>query len=288
MSSQYQKLSHERSREIRGLASTVANDYFPDDQVDPLAILKDCGITWSFGDYGDTFDGVLECRNDQFHVYCNTARCGSPYSVRSRFTLAHELGHYFIDEHRRALLSGRVRAHTSFCEFESRWRAEREADLFATCLLMPPHRFAEKTESVDEGLDGVLDLKEHFGTSITSTAIRYVKHDPIPCAVIKWKSEGYGWRWVSQSMYKRGLSQTIEDIEDLPRKSATEKALTDETPTEEGYHENGGTASHWFQNRPRGTGDPILWEQAVSLGQFGALTFLYPDSSSQSSDMRVI
>jgi Zn-dependent peptidase ImmA (M78 family) len=283
MSAQYQELPRERFRKIGGLASTVANDYFPDDQIDPLPILRARGITWSFGDYGDTFDGLLECRNEQFHVYCNTDRCGSPFSVRSRFTLSHELGHYFIDEHRRALLSGRVAPHTSFCEFESRWRAEREADFFATRLLMPPHRFAEKTESVDEGLDGVLDLKEHFGTSITSTAIRYVKHDPMPCAVIKWKPEGYGWRWISQSMYEMGLSRTMDEIEEVPRDSATAQALEDTPPNEGRYHQRGGTASFWFPSRQHGAGDAILWEQAVSLGQFGALTLLYPDSTSQSS-----
>lgn len=283
MSNQYQKLPQERSHEIAGLAATVADNYFPDQQINPLSILEARGITYSFGAYGDTFDGILECRNERFHVYCNTDRCGNPYSARSRFTLSHELGHYFIDEHRSALVSGRVRPHTSFCEFEVRWRAEREADLFATCLLMPPHRFDQKVETVDQGLDGVLNLKDHFGTSVTSTAIRYAKHDAMPCAVIKWHSDEFGWRWISQSMYERGLGQTVDEIEEVPRDSATAQALKDTPPDEGRYHQRGGTASFWFPNRRHGMGDPILWEQAVSLGQFGALTLLYPDSTSRSS-----
>jgi hypothetical protein len=148
---------------------------------------------------------------------------------------------------------------------------------------MPPYRSAQELKSVPEGLDGVLDLKESFGTSITSTAIRYAKHDAMPCAVIKWHSDEFGWRWISQSMYERGLGQTMDEIEEVPRDSATALALENTPPDEGRYHQRGGTASFWFPNRRYGSGDPILQEQAVSLGQFGALTLLYPDSSSQPS-----
>jgi hypothetical protein len=105
----------------------------------------------------------------------------------------------------------------------------------------------------------------------------------MPCAVIKWTSDEFGWRWISQSMYERGLGQTMDEIEEVPRDSATAQAL-EGTPLSEGrYHQRGGTASFWFPNRRRGARDQILWEQAVSLGQFGALTLLYPDSASLSS-----
>jgi Zn-dependent peptidase ImmA (M78 family) len=280
MARRYRELSANRSRDIACLAATVADDYFPDQRIDPLLILRDRGITYSFGDYSQAFDGVLECKDNRFHVYCNTTRCGYPPSPRARFTLAHELGHYYIDEHRRALLSGRADPHTSYCEFQSKWRVEREADLFATSLLMPPHRFERSLESAPHGIEGILHLKEEFGTSITSTAIRYVKHDVMPCAVIKWHSDEYGWRWVSESMCKRGLVQTRDKVNDLSRDLATTMALQDVDPPEKGYHEKGGTAAYWFPDRRPDANDPILREQAVSLGRFGALTFLYPDSFS--------
>jgi hypothetical protein len=149
---------------------------------------------------------------------------------------------------------------------------------------MPPYRFAQELKNVPEGLDGVLDLKESFGTSITSTAIRYAKHDAMPCAVIRWRFDEFGWRWISQSMYERGLGQTMDEIEEVPRESATAQALEDRPPDEGRYHQRGGTAAFWFPNRRHGAADPILWEQAASLGQFGALTLLYPDSASQFSD----
>ena len=277
MSSQYRSLPDSRSREIASLATTLADDYFPDQRVSPRAILEDRGISCIFGDYGDAFDGLLEHENGQFRVYCNTSRCGHPNTSRARFTLAHELGHYYIDEHRRALRTQSVSRHQSYCSFESNHLIEREADLFATCLLMPPYRFAQEVKNVPEGLDGILDLKESFGTSVTSTAIRYAKHDTMPCAVIKWHSDEFGWRWISQSMYERGLGQTMDEIEEVPRDSATALALEGVAPEEGNYHQRGGTAHFWFPNR-RGGSNHILLEQAVSLGEFGALTLLCPDS----------
>src|SRR5689334_23997225 len=54
--------------------------------------------------YGNCFDGLLEYEAGEFHVYCNVDRGNIPGGARARFTLAHELGHYFIDEHRIALI----------------------------------------------------------------------------------------------------------------------------------------------------------------------------------------
>jgi hypothetical protein len=67
------------------------------------------------GYYQEAFDGMLEWRDGVFHIYCNLSTVENSTSVRARFTLAHELGHFFIDEHRNALASGRVPAHPSFC-----------------------------------------------------------------------------------------------------------------------------------------------------------------------------
>jgi hypothetical protein len=52
----------------------------------------------------------------RFHIYCNLDRENLPSSPRARFTLSHELGHYFIDEHQNNLASGQVRPHPSAAE----------------------------------------------------------------------------------------------------------------------------------------------------------------------------
>jgi hypothetical protein len=272
-------ITETREHDIKALAETVADLHFPDRRVEPEELLRTKRITFNYGRYGDAFDGMLECESGAFHVYCNLDRVTHRGSPRARFTLGHELGHYFIDEHRRALKAGRVDAHPSSCDFESKLRAEREADLFATNLLMPEARFRKMAKRAPSGIAGVIDLAEVFGTSITSAAIRYVKTDLFPCAVIKWNPERYAWRWISQQMYDDGLGGTLSSIEDIPRGSATERALSGNPAPREGYFQSGGTASFWVPRKLLRAGDPILVEEAVPLGRFGALTLLYPDQA---------
>jgi len=274
----YNSLPDHRAEQLRDLAEDVADEFSSGGRVEPRKILAAREITCSFGDYGSAFDGALECKNGGFHVYCNLARVQHRRSARARFTLAHELGHYYIDEHRRVLAAGHVKGHPSRCEFESNYLVEREADFFATHLLMPYSRFSPAAQRGERGMSGVLELHEQFGTSITSTAIRYAKCDVMPCAVVKWHSESYGWCWFSDSMYAKRLGRPMDQVEEVPRDSATALALAGVDPADgRSFHQRGGTASFWFSRRASTTSDPILHEQAVSLGSFGALTLLYPD-----------
>ncbi len=55
---------------------------------------------------------------------------------RTRFSIAHELGHYFLEPHR-AYLRRTGKSHPSKGEFLSDRTIEMEADAFAAGLLMP-------------------------------------------------------------------------------------------------------------------------------------------------------
>src|SRR4051812_26007250 len=91
------QVSLDRKREIADLAEAVSTDYFPKvPKVEPEVILKEKRITISYGHYADAFDGLLEHLDGRFHVFCNLDRVEAPRAPRARFTLAHELGHYFI------------------------------------------------------------------------------------------------------------------------------------------------------------------------------------------------
>ena len=271
-----------RVDEIVTLAETIADAYGTEGCIEPENIVRAKEITLSYGHYEDAFDGMLECnREGRFHVYCNLDRVDHPESPRARFTLGHELGHYFIDEHRNALLLRHVSAHPSKCEYESNLVAEREADLFATHLLMPVSAFRARAKREKVGLDGILKLAKRFGTSITSTAIHYVQLGITPCAVIKWNRDGYAWKWLSRDTVEARYYRTTEDIQDLATESATWCALHGIQLPPRGYFETGSTASFWFKNvRADRWRNTILIEQAITLGQFGVLTFLYPDSGS--------
>ncbi len=268
-------ISSAREQEISELAEHIANEYFPDDAIDPVAILDAKGISHSFGFYGDYFDGMLECESGDFHVYGNLVRLERSDSPRARFTLGHELGHYFIDEHRNALLAGGLR-HPSRCNYESRLLIEREADQFASHLLLPESRLLRDGTREPKGLAGIRSIASKNGMSMTATAIRYVRADIFPCTVIKWDTNGFGWKWFSHSVRESGIRKTIENRSKLPPDSATEEAFSEAALPDSGFFSRGSTASTWFPYVARGSErDAIMLEEAIPLGRFGVLTFLY-------------
>jgi len=278
-----------RREEIAELAEAVADEHCPAALVEPRQIARVCGLTMSFGQYGNTFDGMLEHRAGRpagrsrgesgFHLFCNLDRVGRADSPRARFTLAHELGHYYIDEHRNALAGGRAPAHRSQCDCESPNPVEQEADLFAANLLMPRGRFLDKAASLAPGLDGIVHLAEAFGASLTSAALRYVACDLRPCAVVKWNRHGYAWKRLSSSAFQARYRRTVEAPEKLPADSPTARALAGQKPPEAGFFQAGTAAWAWFPDiQPGESRDVLFIEQAISLGRFGVLTFLFPEA----------
>ncbi|MBN1674213.1 MAG: ImmA/IrrE family metallo-endopeptidase [Kiritimatiellae bacterium] len=266
----------ERRHEIAELAESVAEEHCPGERTEPECIARAKRITISFGAYGEAFDGMLEWKQDRFHIFCNLDRLGQSTSPRARFTLAHELGHYYIDEHRRALASGRVAPHLSLCEYECALLAEQEADHFAAHLLMPAARFRAAARTVPVGVEGARRLADRFGTSLTASAIRYVALDLAPCAVIKWDCHGYAWKHLSSSAFRGPFRKTFEAPKDLAEDSPTRRAISRQQPPETGYFQAGTVASAWFPGIERGEWqDAVLVEEALPLGRHGVLTLLY-------------
>jgi hypothetical protein len=277
MASDRVELSDAREQEIANLAEAVADEYCPKDRVDPLMVARAERITMSFNNYGPSFDGMLEHRGGRFHIYCNLERVEWQESPRARFTIGHELGHFFIDEHRNALSSGKAPRHGSLCEYESDLLVEREADCFASNLLMPPSRLLQATKREKAGMAGVLVVAALFDTSVTSTAIRYARADKFPLLVMKWGSNGLVWKWFSQSMFHAGYRKVHSTIETIPEACPTRKALSGETPPSAGFFESGTTRAAWFPFiKDHNTRNTILMEQAIALGRYGVLTILYP------------
>jgi Zn-dependent peptidase ImmA (M78 family) len=274
------QLRPERESDIAELAEEVADSHCSSLRVDPVKIIEANNITLSFGRYADAFDGLLEYQRGRFHIYSNLDRVEDPNAPRARFTLGHELGHYYINEHRNALKKGLTPSHPSFCEYASDLLVEREADQFASNLLMPRTRFMKEARRVPRGLAGILCLAYTFGTSVTSTAIRYAKDEGEPCAVIKWENGRFAWKWLSAETQKARLRRPIMSPQRLPPGSPTARALAGET-TAADFFSAGTRVGSWFPRVGANEGGDVpLVEQAISLGRFGVLTFLYPLSGS--------
>jgi hypothetical protein len=271
-------LSKEQKEELADLADAVLAEHWVDAKaVDPIPIVAAKGIRLVFGRYAEAFDGLLRHRANRFSLFCNLDRVETKKSRRARFTIAHELGHFFIANHRNALKAGLAPHHRSFCEYESKLFVEQQADCFAANLLLPRESFIKKVKACSPGLGGVLSLSDHFDTSVTATAIRYATLGVAQCIVIKWDATRFGWKWLAEDVYAAGYRKTIESKTAVVPGSATDKAFAATSPPPDRYFKSVTTAAYWFPFVNSGsTRDVMLHEHAMPLGRFGVLTLLYP------------
>ena len=270
-------LSASRREEIIALAEEVAETHCPGQFIDPIRILHNKGITYSFNYYGNGFDGMLEHRRGRFHIYCNLDRLSNATSPRARFTQGHEIGHYFIDAHRNALLRG-VPPHFSITDQVDPERiVEEEADLFSSHFLMPPQRFQSAFREQPPGLNGIVGTSKHFNVSCSSAAIRFLSQSPEPLALAYWRNDKTPWTEVNTAFRTMGLIHVMKRADRLPPDCATSLAIADNPNAFSNPRTSVSVASFWFTGIHSGSAlDIVLHEEALRLGRFGVLTVLRP------------
>lgn len=238
--------------------------------VDIIGIAEAEGIELASGEYGDEFSGRIEYHADLgkfilFHPDLALSR----YPNRVRFSIGHELGHYFLELHRESLLTGV--AHNSTTDFICDEVLEREADEFAAALLIP--HFALKAKMAKRSfmtLAEVLKLADDWQSSATSAAIRYAKFTREACIVIL-SENGKVLFWVpSEEAAALGFKFVVRDRH-APVGVPT--ALVAAGNLLQLDIKGGGVSSElWFPDRYRQTD---LWEEACRLGGTGrVLTML--------------
>src|SRR5258708_19060370 len=100
-----------------------------------------------------------------------------------RFSVAHELAHYFLEGHIDHVLP-KDGVHVSEAGFTSADPYEMEADQFAAGLLMPGDLFKKALRKKTAGLQTIEDLAAVCRTSLTATGIRCAETSDDALAVI--------------------------------------------------------------------------------------------------------
>ncbi|GET35232.1 hypothetical protein PbJCM13498_40950 [Prolixibacter bellariivorans] len=190
------EINNRKKNQIKDLAEFLALEYDEiETPLDKIAELEEVPIFYD--DYENAFDGILVYDNG-FYIHLNTALGNRPNTQRGRFTLAHELGHYFIDSHRQALKEGLIEPHPSRYNRNKHLLIEREADYFASCILMPEKRFrvdCEKFRKFD--FEVIESLSRKYNISITACAIRFADIGTHPIMVIYMENNKIEWKWQS-------------------------------------------------------------------------------------------
>ncbi|KTD31830.1 ImmA/IrrE family metallo-endopeptidase [Legionella israelensis] len=101
-----------------------------------------------------------------------------------RFSIAHELSHYFLPSHPENIFRDGKNIHESHAGFTSSNQIEKETDHFAAGLLMPKKLIIKEAGKCKDGLSSIEHLSKICKTSLTSSAIRYTEITDAAVAVI--------------------------------------------------------------------------------------------------------
>lgn len=161
------------------------------------------------GNYKNAFDGRLEFlpKTRRFLCYYNTKydRPGDDgHAPRTRFSLAHELGHFFIDAHHEYLRAG-GRVHPSQSEMLRSTPFEDQADAFAAHLLMPNRLFRPLANQDAVSIEMIADLAQTFRTSFVSTANRAIECTHFYCAVAAIRDGEIAWLRPGKPLIEKGI-----------------------------------------------------------------------------------
>jgi hypothetical protein len=247
--------------------------------VDPLSIAGQEEIALLPGDYDDCFDGRIEYlgrgASGRFVLFYARPKAGIRPEGRVRFSVAHELGHFYLPQHRAFLVSGVW--HGSRAGFVSEKPLEREADRFAAALLMPRKLFFQAVR----GRGSVCTLNDlgrfadlTFQTSLTSTVIRYVQLDFEPCCVVLSRGGVVLFALASDEMRGLGLGWLAKHSP-VPATSVTGRLIKSGA---DDRADGEVDADVWFDTRRSRS----LWEETVTLGGTGmVITFLTCDGEDE-------
>lgn len=236
--------------------------------VDVLHIASEEGILLAPGNYGEEFDGRIEFHPRQGRLILFYPEPSlSRLQTRIRFSVAHELGHYYIPEHRKLLMQGRV--HNCISDFLCDNMLEREADSFAASLLLPADvlaSFCARKEFFT--LKEIVELAETWQTSATSAAIRYVQWTSECCSIVLSQGGNVKLYLASEDAAYRGFQW-------LGEKNVAPRSATVEASNKQGsgqFFEQESHTEMWFSDRRASL---KLWEEAFPLGYTGlVLTML--------------
>lgn len=237
--------------------------------VDPIELAESIGISVRPKAVAGVSGMLLRVGND-FGIIYSTHIQSLGFQ---RFSVAHELGHYFLPGHVEAVFrSGEV--HKSNAGFGSSDRYELEADHFASALLMPESLFAAAAAECGEGLSAIEQMAERCVTSLTATAIRYTQYTDEMVAIVMSSGKQIDYCFMSKALQEIAGKNRIAKGDQLPPGTPTSNFNKDPDRVKRAER-NSGTSD--LQDWIGGRRSIELCEEVVGLGGYAkTLTVLTP------------
>ncbi len=238
--------------------------------IDPFAVARDRKIEVVAKPARDAgVSGMLIRVGNEFAIAYSTHIDNEPFQ---RFSVSHELGHYFLPGHVDAVMDERG-IHESRAGFASNDRYEIEADRFAAGFLMPRHLFFPALQKSGQGLAAVERLATLCETSLHATAIRYTQCARDPVAIVLSIGNRIDHCFMSESLKALGGIDWIRKREAVPRNTPTFAFNQDDENVRRAVRiEDTSNLQDWFG----GHRSIEVSEDVIGLGRYGkTLTVLY-------------
>lgn len=237
--------------------------------VDPFKIAEQLGISlMAMPANAGGASGMLLHVNGQFGI-------GYPTHVESdgfkRFSVGHEIGHYRLPGHVDAIVDASGR-HLSRAGFVTDDQYEREADHFASALLMPTGPFTTELRRTGDGLAAVEKLAALCDTSLEATAIRYAQCARDPVAVIRSAGRTIDYAFMSAALMDFPSLDWIRKGTPLATDTVTYRFNGNAENVRKAVRDSGSSAlQNWFGGPHR----QEIVEEVIGLGSYGkTLTIL--------------
>lgn len=231
------------------------------------AIVRRKGLSFEEREgFPPTVFGALYRSGNQFGIVISTA---CPTEGHRRFTVAHELGHYHLEDHVDRLFANGDELVLSMA---GHYRSQKdplevEADCFASELLMPGRFVKPLVDRIGSGVSAVQALAGRFDTSLSAAAIRYSQFATVPTVVLLSKDGVVEWAATSPTLWSHRWAKRSWKGDWAPRGSGTRRLSAAPDQVNNGAAD-GSTMllCEWLEGAP---GDVEAEEEAVGLGSYG-------------------
>lgn len=245
--------------------------------VDPIAIARSKEIVvQAKPPANDGFSGMLARVGETYGILYSTFIDNEGFQS---FSVAHELGHYFLSGHMEHVL--RTGQHQSRAGFGSADPYEQEADFFAAALLMPEDLIKPLLKRNDDGLALVRRVAGECRASLTAAAIRYARLTNSAVAVVVSTDGTVNFTIFSDGM-KDAKVRWLRPGSAIPSSSVTAQFIAEEGNVPNAQSAAGtANLSEWFECP---TSHDVT-EEVVGLGSYGkALTVIYSSRLTLAAD----
>ena len=228
---------------------------------------RDAPIAKVQGEDLDGFDGMLAAnkKRDKWMILYNSAVSSEG---RKRFTVAHEFGHYLLHRYQQEEFACGAGDIETSGEGKGSRDIEKEADDFATTLLMPLDDFRRQVDGETVSFDLLGHCADRYGVSLTAAAIRWLEIAPKRAVLVASRDDHMLWATSNEAAFKSGTYfATRKNTIELPR-----SALADSRNCTGASQSHDTRAQVWFAREPA---EMPITEMTKVAGNYGyTLTLL--------------